>query len=187
MGTPKEHEACFGFVAGFSRFPSALDWLADRIRTEWCGDLVASPRFEFTETSYYEKQMGSNLLKQLWLLNMDFDPAALPSLKNQSNRWENDFRDHPPQNTSSESVERPLNIDPGYLSMSKLVLASTKNRAHRIYLDAGIYAEISLKFIRDSWEPWPWTYDDYRRADYLEFFNLGREQLKQYIRNKQYE
>ncbi|MEM8680048.1 MAG: DUF4416 family protein, partial [Planctomycetota bacterium] len=73
---------------------------------------------------------------------------------------------------------RPLNIDPGYLTLSKLVLASTKNHAHRIYLREGIFAEITLRYQARAWQPWDWTYPDYRRVDFGQFFDRCREYLK---------
>jgi hypothetical protein len=71
-------------------------------------------------------------------------------------------------------TKRLVNIDPGYLSMTKLVLASTKNREHRIYLRDGIYAEVTLAFRDQTWMRMPWTYADYQRSEVLEFLTLAR-------------
>jgi hypothetical protein len=57
-------------------------------------------------------------------------------------------------------------------------LASTKDRDHRIYLDRGIYAENTLFFHRGAWQPRRWTYPDYRRADYHQFFMDCRKYLR---------
>jgi hypothetical protein len=75
------------------------------------------------------------------------------------------------------SEPRPLNLDPGYITPAKLLLASTKDHAHRIYLAEGIYAEITLMFRQRRWQPTEWTYPDYRRDDYQEFFSQCREWL----------
>jgi hypothetical protein len=72
---------------------------------------------------------------------------------------------------------RPLNLDPGYITSAKLVLASTKDHAHRIYLGEGIYAELTLSYRRRAWQPMEWTYPDYRRDDYQRFFAACREWL----------
>jgi hypothetical protein len=69
-----------------------------------------------------------------------------------------------------------LNIDPGYVVPTKLVLASTKDRAHRIYLDHGIHAEIALRYLHD-WQVLPWTYPDYQRPETRAFFHRVREFL----------
>jgi hypothetical protein len=74
--------------------------------------------------------------------------------------------------------QRPLNLDPGYITLAKLVLASTKDFAHRLYLGRGIYAEITLHFRSGAWQPTQWTYPDYRRPDFQRFFVECRESLK---------
>jgi len=68
-----------------------------------------------------------------------------------------------------------VNIDPGYLDQAKLVLASTKNYVHRVYLNDGIYAELTLFFQDKSFQPWQWTYPDYRTPEYIGIFNHIRE------------
>lgn len=77
---------------------------------------------------------------------------------------------------------RPLNIDPGYISEAKLVLATTKDRDHRIYLSGGIFAEVTLHFRAKQWTSSRWTYPDYQREDFQAFFtkcrNLLRERIK---------
>jgi hypothetical protein len=177
MGTPKKYEPCLAFVAGFSADPAALDWLDQRLASQWSPIAMRSRRLAFDQTTYYQSDMGDGLLKQLWILDGFFDPAELPRYKNESNDWETEY-----STQSSQTVSRPLNIDPGYLSLTKLVLASTKNRLHRLYLSDGIYAEISLKFIKDNWEAWPWTYEDYRTSPYIQFCNQAREELKRMLR-----
>jgi hypothetical protein len=72
-----------------------------------------------------------------------------------------------------------LNLDPGYITLAKLVLASTKDHSHRIYLGRRIYGEITLGFRAGAWQPGEWTYPDYRRADFQRFFVECRDYLKQ--------
>ena len=70
-----------------------------------------------------------------------------------------------------------MNFDPGYITAAKLVLASTKDHAHRIYLQRGIYAEVTLAFRHRQWQPLDWTYPDYRREDYQQFFSQCRQMV----------
>src|SRR5581483_1463708 len=70
---------------------------------------------------------------------------------------------------------RPLNLDPGLLSLGKFLLATTKDQAHRIYLRDGIFAEVTLRFEARSFEPWPWTYADYCLPSVREFLNRARD------------
>ncbi|MBN2578685.1 MAG: DUF4416 family protein [Pirellulales bacterium] len=77
---------------------------------------------------------------------------------------------------------RPLNLDPGYLTLGKLVLASTKDFVHRIYLRSGIYAEVTLFYKHHQWRHHEYTFADYRRTDYHRFFDQCRKRLHEKIR-----
>ncbi len=74
-----------------------------------------------------------------------------------------------------------MNIDPGYLTLSKLVLASAKDRSHRLYVADGIYAEECLYYLERRWQARPWTYPDYQRDDFQAFFVEVRELLKRLL------
>jgi hypothetical protein len=71
--------------------------------------------------------------------------------------------------------KRQINIDPGYLSLDKVVLATHKDYSHRLYLGKGIYGEVTLFFKDKTFNPFPWTYPDYRTHEYINFFNDARE------------
>ncbi len=117
--------------------------------------------------------MGSDLRKQFFALETLIDPARLPAIKRQTNTWEAAYAAE-----AGRAEPRPLNLDPGYLTLGKLVLASTKDHAHRIYLSDGIYAEITLYYKDKRWWHRDWTYPDYRREDYQHFFSGCRDFLK---------
>ncbi len=155
-----------------SRHVEAIEWAIERGGAEWGGAVLVSPLFEFTETRYYEPTMGTELKKQLAAFSI-VDPATLADAKIQSNRWEDEYR------VSHRHPEpRPLNIDPGYVTEAKLVLATTKDRDHRIYLRDGIYAEVTLHFHRGQWKSSRWTYPDYQRPDYQQFLTTCRDYLR---------
>lgn len=173
MAQPKPAPPAAQLVAIFSRHASALDWAAARIEQQWGKIALLSPRFDHSETSYYAAEMGSDLLKQFVVVDGMYDPADLPQSKLASNAWELEL------SASGQYAEpRPLNIDPGYITLTKLVLASCKDRAHRIYLRDGIYAEECLYYLGAGWQSRPWTYPDYRRADFQAFFEEARDWLK---------
>jgi hypothetical protein len=71
----------------------------------------------------------------------------------------------------SKEGKRTVNIDPGYIDMAKLVLFSTKDYTHRLYLNKGIFAEVTLYYKDDTFNPWPWTYPDYKSSEYIAIFN----------------
>lgn len=172
MGTPLPHAPTLLFAAVFSRHVAALDWVWGRIEENWGAIALASQRIPIVETNYYNRLMGEGLLKQLLAIDGDFDPSRLADIKLESNRWESEFAE-----AHDFPEERPLNIDPGYVTPMKVVLASTKDRAHRIYLRDGIYAEECLYFHAHAWQGRPWTYPDYLRADYHAFLLKVRDRL----------
>ncbi|MEX2173709.1 MAG: DUF4416 family protein [Pirellulaceae bacterium] len=161
-------------LAAFSRYPAALDWARGRGEETWGPIALESERFEHRETAYYEASMGADLKKVFFAFQRLIDPAELVGCKLASNQWELSY-----QQFGRHPEPRPLNLDPGYLTEAKLVLATTKDRDHRLYLDRGIYAEVTLHFQRGAWQNRPWTYPDYQRADYHAFFLRCREFLRQ--------
>jgi hypothetical protein len=178
------HPPALLLLAAFSRHAMALDWTAKRAAAQWGPIALASKAFDFTETDYYQPTMGPNLKKLFWAFERPFDPAQLAAIKRLTITWEHDFA---AQEARGEALAddgapitdfRPLNLDPGYLTTAKLVLASTKDHTHRVYLRDGIFAEITLFFRHGRWEHHEWTFPDYRRADYQEFFSQVREFLK---------
>jgi hypothetical protein len=173
MGETTEPAGVLLILAAFSRHASALDWTRERAETAWGHVAIASPRFDFAETDYYEPTMGRGLLKCFWAFERLIDPASLAELKIQTNAWEAEYAEG-----GRHSERRPLNLDPGYLTPAKLVLASTKDHAHRVYLARGIYAEVTLYLKDRRWQHREWTFPDYRRGDYQQFFGACRDYLR---------
>jgi len=173
MGTIQPHAPVLRIVAAFSRYEEALDWGRDQAVAAWGPLAMESERFVFTETTYYQKSMGDSLRKTFWAFEERIDPAEVVDAKLQSNTWEEEY-----QAAAGKAEERPLNLDPGYLTEAKLVLATTKDRDHRIYLDRGIYAEVTLHYHAKKWSPREWTYPDYRREDFQAFFTECRQWLR---------
>lgn len=127
--------------------------------------LHRSEPFEFKFTDYYESEMGAQLKKQFFSFVNLVDPAVLPQVKIKTNALENMF---------AVNGKRTVNIDPGYIEAAKLVLATTKNYRHRIYLDNGIYGDVQLFWQNGTFHPNPWTYPDYREPSTTAFFKQVR-------------
>ncbi|MCM8799902.1 MAG: DUF4416 family protein [Candidatus Omnitrophica bacterium] len=130
---------------------------------------------DFNYTDYYQKEMGGNLKRKFISFEKLISPSKLTSIKRFTNRIEEKL---------SKDKKRNVNIDPGYINLSKLVLASTKDYRHRIYLNKGIFAEVTLFYQNKSFSPLPWTYPDYKTYPYIEIFNYIRELYKKQIKNK---
>jgi hypothetical protein len=172
MGEVHEPAPVLLLIAVISRHEAALCW-ARETAVQHLGPIVCeSDAFDFTETDYYVATMGSNLKKQFLAFERRIDPSALADIKRQTNEWEAEYAA-----AAGHDEPRPLNLDPGYITLAKLVLASTKDHAHRIYLGGGIYAELTLNFRHRRWQPLEWTYPDYRRDDFQRFFTRCREWL----------
>ncbi len=133
----------------------------------------ASDWLPFDHTDYYTPEFGPGLQRKIVSFERLVNPADLPAIKCQTNdlewRWAHEGR-------------RRVNIDPGYVSLGKLVLASTKDHAHRLYIGRGIYGEGTLTYQRGHFRPWPWTYPDYASARYCAMFEQIRERYKAQLR-----
>lgn len=179
MGIATSHYPALLFLAAFSRHESALDWAKLRAAGAWGTILFESEPFDFVETRYYESTMGADLKKRLFAFEMPFEPSRLPEIKHQTNAWELDFAQ-----SAGLAEPRPLNLDPGYITLAKLVLASTKDHSHRLYLSDGIFGEVTLYYSRGAWQSREWTYADYRRPDVQAFLTQCREWLHERLRRE---
>ena len=134
---------------------------------------LRSLRRPFTESVYYEPEMGPELDR--WWVSFErlVTEGEIASIKRVTNAMERDLAD--------DDGRRRVNLDPGYLVPSRLVLATTKDFAHRIYLADGIYGEVTLTWRHDTFMPMEWTYPDYRSEDATEFFVAARKRLMDWI------
>jgi hypothetical protein len=128
-----------------------------------------SPQWDFSHSKYYCAEMGAGLKRQIVSPRELIDPAALPEIKIMTNRWETDL---------SSSNKRSLNIDPGYLTEAKVVLATTKDYIHRLYLGGGIYGEVTLQYGRGEYRSLDYTYPDYCSKEYRSFFAKIRREFR---------
>ncbi len=172
MSRPREPVYSLLVVACFSRHAEALAEAAEQLRALYGPLALESPEFDFHHTRYYEPTMGTGLRKRLLVFEPLVPPDCLPAVKRQTNELEQQMA------SSGRFAEaRPLNLDPGLLQLGKFLLASTKDQAHRIYLADAIFAEVTLRFQFGTFEPWPWTYADYREPLVLDFLNQSRAYL----------
>jgi hypothetical protein len=140
---------------------------------------VESPVFPWNTTNYYREEMGENLLRKFVAFAPLVSPEDLVRIKLETNALEGAL-----SGATSPSTPRRVNLDPGYLDATKLVLASTKNQAHRIYLAQGIYAEVTLLYHHGGFHPFLYTYTDYRWPDTHEFLRRARNRYLEQIRTR---
>ena len=177
MGSVMPPEPVLVFCAIYGNRSASLAWARDTLVTHWGPMALSSPELPFTETQYYAASMGGHLLKQLLAFENLQPPENLPEWKLQSNAWEAEY-----QALGGHDVARAVNIDPGYVTLAKLVLATTKDRDHRLYIGQNIFAEVTLHFKHGRWQSDRWTYADYQRPEYHEFLNQCREFLKRKLK-----
>ena len=134
----------------------------------------ASEILPFNFTDYYCKEMGKPLKRQFISFLKLISPETLPEIKHETNKVELKY---------SKEEKRQANIDPGYITAERLVLATGKNFTHRIYLKDGVYADLTLIYQNKDFRPLSWTYPDYASPGIREIFKQIREkylsQLKQ--------
>jgi hypothetical protein len=164
-------------VAAFSRYAEALAWGKERLQRAYGPIALESLPYVFNQTTYYERSMGVGLRKQFLVFQNLVAADCLPEVKLHTNALETELAC-----AGIFPETRPLNLDPGILELGKFLLATTKNQAHRIYLRAGIYAEVTLRFQTGAFEPWPWTYADYRQPCVRSFLRQARDFYRQRLR-----
>jgi len=121
--------------------------------------------FPFTFTDYYQEEMGSDLYRRFVAHRALIPQDALPDIKHRTREIEGHF------SLAGTRARRRINLDPGYLTSAKVVLASTKECAHRIYLGRGIFGDLHLRYEHGIYQPFSWTYPDYRTPEALTFFD----------------
>lgn len=163
------------FTGILTSIPEILPHAEKTLAAQFGAVDLRSKQFIFDKTHYYDEEMGSPIYRYFLSFDTLMEPSAIAAAKIQTNEMESKFATEYPQ------LKRPINLDPGYLEQSKIVLASTKNFFHRILLSDGIYGEVTLHFEEGSWKAFPWTFPDFKSDRYSEFFmslrNLYRDQL----------
>lgn len=124
--------------------------------------------FNFNYTDYYREEMGENLKKRSLSLEKLKDREELVGVKHLTRKLEEKY---------AVNKRRRYNIDPGYLTLNNVVLATSKDHPHRIYLGSGVFAQVTLIYSRGEWEPLHWTYPDYTSKEAKHFFHRARQSL----------
>ncbi len=138
---------------------------------------LTSDAWPFTQTGYYTSETGPDILRQFVSLEKLIDPGNLAKIKHTTNILEQKIA-----RTLTLPLPRPVNLDPGIIEPSKLVLATTKNYSHRIYIGNKMFAEVTLIFEKNAWRHFDYTYPDYRESRYHDFFTKVRNRLLEQLK-----
>ncbi|MBP9027682.1 MAG: DUF4416 family protein [Aminivibrio sp.] len=147
-------------------------WVEEKLSALWGTPELISSEFLFTVTDYY-KDISPVLYRRFLSFQGLRDGGDLPRWKWTACRLE-----------SESGLQRTVNIDPGYVNGARLVLASTKDHAHRVYIGDGIHGEVTLRFMHKKWEPFDCTFPDFAQGLYDEFLSAVRKQWVQEMESR---
>lgn len=142
----------------------------ERLRALFGEIAMESPDMNYNHSDYYRDELGWPITRRFIFFRDKIDPLLLPDIKLVTNSIEEEL---------SADGKRNINIDPGYMTLSKVVLASTKNYSHRIYIGKGIFAEVSLVHVKGGYQPHLFTYRDYASDECRKIFEQARKFLKE--------
>ncbi|HBG28156.1 MAG: hypothetical protein A2Y10_06700 [Planctomycetes bacterium GWF2_41_51] len=177
MWTLKKPEPVKLIIGILAANETALNAAIDMIKDKFGECDLESETWAFTQTEYYAKETGSEILKKFITVKKLITPDKLAAIKLKTNKMEEKLARMP-----GIGFSRPVNLDPGYIEPSKLVLASTKNFSHRIYIGKKIWAEVTLVYNKGRWVFFEYTFPDHREERYHGFFSKVREKLVEQIR-----
>jgi hypothetical protein len=162
--------------AVITRHDAALDWAVDCLASRWGTIHEVSEAVPFDGGRFYRETMGDGLTQTLVAAGSFIDPVGLADWKIETNDWEAEYAA-----LNLHAEPRPLNLDAGYLSQAKLVLATIKDRDHRIYLRRGIFAEVTLNYVAKAWHHHRWSYPSYRDPVVAQFCGQVRIRLRKHL------
>ena len=173
MSTPSEPEKVKLITSLFSPQKDLIDLVIREMESIFGPVDWKSRDLFFDRTKYYAKEMGWPLFRRFISFKDLIRPEDLIEVKLKTNHIEKHY---------VEEGKRRINIDPGYIALERLILATGKNYTHRIYLGQGIYADLTLIYQRGTFQPLEWTYRDYSDPEMIDCFNRLREGYKNQIR-----
>jgi hypothetical protein len=173
MGTAKQPQPVKLVASIFSADPAQIDRAQAALEAQFGPVDFQSELLPFDHTDFYKGEFGAGIVRRIVAFERLADPGDLPDVKSGTDALESEM---------SEGGRRAVNIDPGYVAEGKMILASTKDHRHRIYLGKGIYGEVTLYYHQGTFHPWEWTYADYASPRYCELFIQIRSRYREQLR-----
>jgi hypothetical protein len=176
VSTPKEAKKVKLISSLFSPEEELVDKVIGQMEGRFGPVDWVSEKLFFNRTRYYAREMGWPLYRRFISFSKLIPPDSIVDIKLTTNRIEDEHL---------TDKRRRINIDPGYIALERLVLATGKNYTHRIYLRKGLYADLTLIFQAGTFRPLPWTYPDYADEKLIGRFNMLRSRYLQLLREKE--
>jgi hypothetical protein len=173
MSKPRRPKPAKLVIGCFTKDKDILGNLGRELAASFGSLDVISPWMAFDQTQYYEREMGAPLFRRFMAFGKLIEQESLADIKLFTNELEGRF---------SREGKRVVNIDPGYLSAERFVLATGKNYTHRVYLRAGIYADLTLLYDKGGFRALEWTYPDYAGKGITHFLKSVRDRYMYQMR-----
>jgi len=169
MSKPRIPQPAKLVIGLFMRDTSLVCPAMASLETEFGPPDIISPWMDFNLTTYYEAETGAPLFRRMFAFKSLVSQDSLARIKRVSNAVEDDY---------VKDGKRRVNIDPGYMTSERFVLATGKNYTHRIYVGHGIFADLTLVYQKGAFCKLPWTYPDYLEENMLVFLGKVRDKYK---------
>lgn len=163
------------FIGMLSPEPALFNTCAEIVCREHGTVDYQSEIVPWTNSEFYQEEMGPGIYRKFIFFEQLMDPGDLSAIKIDTTGIERSLAVQ-----AGNRTRRRINLDPGYVTEAKVVLATTKDYSHRLYIGKGIYAEVTLRYANKdrSFTPFDHTYLDYRSETYITMFNKARELLR---------
>ncbi len=168
------------YIGTIFRENSVLEEVLEKLKERYGKIQTQSDRFQFTQTDYYVREMGTPLFRQFFVFKELISPELMADIKIDTNRLEELFTE------KYKSSGRVINLDPGIIMAGSMIVATAKNFSHRIPLKKGIYAHLEYMFTKKVVKELPWTYLDFRSEEYKKFFLKIRKEYLLELKEKGY-
>jgi hypothetical protein len=164
------------FIAVLFREPASLDMARDSFTGMWGAIDFEGKDHLFDVTDYYEQEMGAPLYRRILAFEKLFEPTLIVDMKLACNEIEICL--------AAEAGRRTVNCDAGYLDHNKVLLASAKEAGQKIYLDKGIYADLAGRYKAGKYQPFEWSFPDFKDGRYDEELCAIRALYLKQVKNR---
>lgn len=176
MSEPRQPQPAKLIASIITGEPGLVDKICRRLTAQYGPDDYVSPRLSFAYTDYYADELGTDLFRHFITFRELIAPERLPAIKLFTNGLEAEL--------SRPEGGRRANIDPGYLTLHHLILATCKNFAHRPYLRDGVFADLTLLYRGGTFTALAWSFPDYRSPELIGLLNGVRDRYHQQLKTQ---
>ncbi len=163
------------FIGALFSSEELLEKAFSEVESKFSSIDLKSNNYLFDVTDYYDKEMGIPIYRKIFSVTELLSPAFLPDAKLLSNEIEDIL---------CINGKRKVNLDIGYIDFNKVVLASAKYCANKIYMGKGIYADPAIHYSKGKFKPYPWAFMDFKDSRYYDFIFQIRMKYKSQLKNQ---